>query len=273
MVTRPVSAKDDGRLLLVVNAARKDVDYAHIAARLPGNVTLTLADRPRAAGLAGAGRRVVMAKLSDDAAKLQFMHVGSGEGRRLRLPRFAVRATPARTASRFRWRRIRRRTSPGCCWRSRTCSRSASARATRCGWRRASACTATTSTRRPAPSRPVSPGRSRSGGGRKAASRASSASATSLARGPAPQARRHQAGGTGAGARGHRDSSHCWASASASSPRAASGRASTARSPWATCSPTTPAPGTSVNLMVRGKALAASVVPLPFLPHRYARKS
>jgi aminomethyltransferase len=31
-------------------------------------------------------------------------------------------------------------------------------------------------------------------------------------------------------------------------------------------------PGTQVNLMVRGKALAASVVPLPFFPHRYARK-
>jgi aminomethyltransferase len=31
------------------------------------------------------------------------------------------------------------------------------------------------------------------------------------------------------------------------------------------------APGTPVNLMVRGRALAASVVPLPFFPHRYAR--
>ena len=31
-------------------------------------------------------------------------------------------------------------------------------------------------------------------------------------------------------------------------------------------------PGTQVNLMVRGKALAASVVPLPFFPHRYARR-
>jgi aminomethyltransferase len=32
------------------------------------------------------------------------------------------------------------------------------------------------------------------------------------------------------------------------------------------------ATGTSVNLMVRGKALPASVAPLPFFPHRYARK-
>src|SRR5262249_36452574 len=32
-------------------------------------------------------------------------------------------------------------------------------------------------------------------------------------------------------------------------------------------------PGTPVNLMVRGKALSASVVPLPFVPHRYVRKT
>jgi aminomethyltransferase len=32
-------------------------------------------------------------------------------------------------------------------------------------------------------------------------------------------------------------------------------------------------PGTPVNLMVRGKALSASVAALPFVPHRYARKS
>ena len=31
--------------------------------------------------------------------------------------------------------------------------------------------------------------------------------------------------------------------------------------------------GTPVNLMVRGKALSAAVAPLPFVPHRYARKS
>src|SRR5262245_25491144 len=35
MVTRPAARGDDGRLLLIVNASRKDVDYAHIAARLP----------------------------------------------------------------------------------------------------------------------------------------------------------------------------------------------------------------------------------------------
>jgi aminomethyltransferase len=32
-------------------------------------------------------------------------------------------------------------------------------------------------------------------------------------------------------------------------------------------------PGTSVKLVVRGKALSASIVPLPFVAHRYAGKS
>src|SRR5205807_2282564 len=31
--------------------------------------------------------------------------------------------------------------------------------------------------------------------------------------------------------------------------------------------------GTAVNLIVRGKALSAAIAPLPFVPHRYARKS
>ena len=64
MVTRPRSAEDDGRLLLVVNAARKDVDYAHIAARLPGGVKLKpRADRALLA-LQGPAAADVMAKLS-----------------------------------------------------------------------------------------------------------------------------------------------------------------------------------------------------------------
>src|SRR6185436_1922788 len=35
MATRSASADDDGRLFLVVNASRKEVDYAHISSRLP----------------------------------------------------------------------------------------------------------------------------------------------------------------------------------------------------------------------------------------------
>ena len=39
MVTRP-AAGDAGKLLLVVNASRKEIDYAHIAALLPRSVRL-----------------------------------------------------------------------------------------------------------------------------------------------------------------------------------------------------------------------------------------
>lgn len=77
MVSYPDAGEHDGRLMLVVNAARKDVDYAHIAARLPGNVRLTpLTDRALLA-LQGPAAASLMEKLSANAAKLQFMHVGS----------------------------------------------------------------------------------------------------------------------------------------------------------------------------------------------------
>src|ERR1043166_956345 len=40
MVTRSVSPSDDGRLFLVVNASRKDIDFAHNESRLPAPVKL-----------------------------------------------------------------------------------------------------------------------------------------------------------------------------------------------------------------------------------------
>jgi aminomethyltransferase len=42
MVTRPIEARDDGRLTLVVNAGCKDDDFAHIRANLPPSVKLVL---------------------------------------------------------------------------------------------------------------------------------------------------------------------------------------------------------------------------------------
>jgi aminomethyltransferase len=79
MVTRSISAADDGNLMLVVNASRKDVDYAHIAARLPAGITLEpLADRALVA-LQGPAAKDVMAKLSDVAAGLAFMTASSGK--------------------------------------------------------------------------------------------------------------------------------------------------------------------------------------------------
>jgi aminomethyltransferase len=79
MVTRSQSADDDGSLMLVVNASRKEVDYVHIAARLPDDVRLQpMPDRALLA-LQGPSAKAVMANLSDVAAGLPFMGVKSGK--------------------------------------------------------------------------------------------------------------------------------------------------------------------------------------------------
>ena len=44
-----------------------------------------------------------------------------------------------------------------------------------------------------------------------------------------------------------------------------------ARSPWAMSARTSPPTAPPLHLMVRGKPLPARVVPMPFVPHRYAR--
>jgi aminomethyltransferase len=73
MVARSPLPQHDGRLMLVVNAGRKDVDYVHIADRLPSGVTLTpLFDRALLA-LQGPTAKDVMARLSDGAGMLAFM--------------------------------------------------------------------------------------------------------------------------------------------------------------------------------------------------------
>jgi aminomethyltransferase len=79
MVTRPVSAEEDGRLLLVVNAARKDVDVPHMQSRLPSGVTLTLADDRALLALQGPTAKDVMTKLSDVARRLAFMSAANGK--------------------------------------------------------------------------------------------------------------------------------------------------------------------------------------------------
>ncbi len=184
MVTRSASPEDDGSLMLVVNASRKDVDYAHIAARLPDDVRLQPVPERALLALQGPAAKDVLAKLSRCRRGLRFMHAGSGK-----VGDFDCHVSRSGYTGEDGFEisvaADKARSLRGCCWRSRACSRSASARATRCGWRRAFACTATISTRRPARSKRVSPGRSRSGGGRRAASRALSASGTSWPSGPA----------------------------------------------------------------------------------------
>jgi aminomethyltransferase len=78
MVTRPASEKDDGRLFLVVNASRKEVDYAHIGAHLPAGVILLPAPERALVALQGPAAKAVMAKLSDVGAGLAFMAAANG---------------------------------------------------------------------------------------------------------------------------------------------------------------------------------------------------
>ncbi len=77
MVTRPRDPAQDGRLFLVVNAARKDVDLPHIAAALPDGVRLTPAPSLALVALQGPAASDVMAGLDAAIAGLGFM--GAGE--------------------------------------------------------------------------------------------------------------------------------------------------------------------------------------------------
>lgn len=73
MVTRPASVDDDGRLMLIVNAARKEVDYAAFAARLPATVKLERADDRALLALQGPAAADVLERHATGAADLAFM--------------------------------------------------------------------------------------------------------------------------------------------------------------------------------------------------------
>lgn len=79
MVTRSVSADDDGRLMLVVNAARKDVDYAHFRARLPENVRLEVVEDRALIAVQGPEAVAAVAAHAPKAADLAFMSASSME--------------------------------------------------------------------------------------------------------------------------------------------------------------------------------------------------
>jgi len=77
MVTRPNAESDDGRLLLIVNAARKEVDYAHIAARLPAGVHLLPAAERALLALQGPAAARILGQLSSQAPRLGFMQAAA----------------------------------------------------------------------------------------------------------------------------------------------------------------------------------------------------
>jgi aminomethyltransferase len=76
MVTRLADPAEDGRLFAVVNASRKDGDFALIAAGLPAGVTLTPMPERALLALQGPEAAAVMRRLSPTADDFAFMAGG-----------------------------------------------------------------------------------------------------------------------------------------------------------------------------------------------------
>jgi aminomethyltransferase len=70
-----VARLDDNRLFLVVNASRKEVDFTHLAANLPEHITLTEHEDRALIALQGPAAVTVMGRLSPSAAALPFMGI------------------------------------------------------------------------------------------------------------------------------------------------------------------------------------------------------
>ncbi|WP_321342552.1 glycine cleavage system aminomethyltransferase GcvT [Breoghania sp.] len=73
MVTRPAEPGSEGRLFLVVNAARKDVDFPMIAAALPEGVRLEILEDRALVALQGPKAASVLAKHVAGADEMGFM--------------------------------------------------------------------------------------------------------------------------------------------------------------------------------------------------------
>ena len=73
MVTRSADPDEDGVLFLVVNAATKEADYAHLAARLPAGVRLIRADHRALIALQGPMARPRSARHCPEAVPMPFM--------------------------------------------------------------------------------------------------------------------------------------------------------------------------------------------------------
>ncbi|HQT77122.1 MAG TPA: glycine cleavage system aminomethyltransferase GcvT [Rhodopila sp.] len=71
-----VARLDADRLFIVVNASRKETDFTHLAANLPAGVTLQVQEDRALLALQGPAAAQVMAGLSAEAAALPFMGVG-----------------------------------------------------------------------------------------------------------------------------------------------------------------------------------------------------
>ena len=79
IVTRSISPDDDGRLMLVVNGARKHVDDEHIEANLPDGVALLKVDDRALMALQGPKAAEVLSAFCEKAKTLTFMTATSAE--------------------------------------------------------------------------------------------------------------------------------------------------------------------------------------------------
>jgi len=73
MVTRSADPAEDGALMLIVNAATKEADYAHIAARLPAGVRLLRANHRALVAVQGPMAVQVVGRHCPEAVGLRFM--------------------------------------------------------------------------------------------------------------------------------------------------------------------------------------------------------
>jgi len=73
MVTRSADPDEDGVLFLVVNAATKEADFAHLAARLPSNVRLIRADHRALIAVQGPMARLAVGRHCPEAVPMPFM--------------------------------------------------------------------------------------------------------------------------------------------------------------------------------------------------------
>jgi aminomethyltransferase len=72
-----VARLDDDRLFLVVNASRKEIDFVHLEANLPDHIKLTVLGDRALLALQGPAAAAVMARLSPASAALPFMGIAA----------------------------------------------------------------------------------------------------------------------------------------------------------------------------------------------------
>jgi aminomethyltransferase len=73
MVTRSADASEEGVLMLIVNAARKEADFAHLAASLPDGVKLLRADHRALIALQGPLASAVLGRHCAETLSMAFM--------------------------------------------------------------------------------------------------------------------------------------------------------------------------------------------------------